>query len=61
MGNHFQVGTSFLSPLDRGINGDGGNDGWDTLELEFEEFLTTLYTFLYGDESRKALWDHEHL
>jgi hypothetical protein len=57
MGNCFQVGIGFLSHLDR-ISGNVGNDRWDKLELEFEEFLT-LYSFLYGDKDRKALvWDH---
>jgi hypothetical protein len=60
MGDRFQVGTEFLSPSDR-IYGDIGNDGWDDLELEFQEFLT-LYSFLYSDkEGRKSFWDHERL
>jgi hypothetical protein len=49
MGDRFQAGTDFLSPLDR-IYGDVGNDGWDDLEFEYEEFLT-LYSFFYGYEA----------
>jgi hypothetical protein len=59
MGDCFQVGTNFLTPHGR-IYGDVSNDGWDDLELEFEEFLA-LYTFLYMDDSRKDFWDHECL
>jgi hypothetical protein len=44
MSNRFQVGTDILSPMDR-IYGDASNDGWDDLELEYQEFLT-LYTLL---------------
>jgi hypothetical protein len=37
------------------IYGDVGNDGWDDLDLEFEEFLA-LYSFLYMDEPLD--WSH---
>jgi hypothetical protein len=61
MGNHFEVGTDFLSPVDRIYYSDLDNDGWNDLELEFEEFLT-MYTFLqHDDEGRKYFWDHQRL
>jgi hypothetical protein len=59
MSDCFQVGTDVLSPTDR-IYGDVGNDGWDDLELEYQEFLT-LYTVLFPDETRKSFWDHQRL
>jgi hypothetical protein len=60
MSDRFQAGTGFLSPTDS-IYGDVGNDGWDDLELECQEFLT-LYTLLFpDDDKRKSFWDHERL
>jgi hypothetical protein len=61
MGDRFEVGDDFMSDVDRTIYGDLDNDGWDDLELEFEEFLF-LYNFLQqDDEGRKSFWDHERL
>jgi hypothetical protein len=60
MGNCFQVGTEFLTPYDKFYGDVGSNDGWDDLDLEFEEFLS-IYSFLYMDNLRKAYWNHEHL
>jgi hypothetical protein len=59
MSDRVQPGADILSPSDR-IYGDVGNDGWDALELEFEEFLT-LYTLLFPVDTRKSFWDHERL
>jgi hypothetical protein len=57
MSVHFQVGTNVLHTTDV-IYGDVGNNGWDDLELEYQEFLT-LYTVLFPDNTRKCFWDHE--
>ncbi len=60
MSDRFQAGTGFLSPTDS-IYDDVGNDGWDDLELECQEFLN-LYTLLFpDDDKRKSFWDHERL
>jgi hypothetical protein len=59
MSDRFQVGTDVLSPTDR-IYRDVINDGWDDLELEYQDFLT-LYTVLFPDNKRKSFWDHERL
>ena len=61
MSDRFDVGDDFMSDDIDGIYGDVDNDGWDDLELEFEEFLT-LYNFLQQDEEkRKTFWDHQRL
>ena len=53
MSDRFDAGDDFMSDVD-GIYGDIENDGWDDLELEFEEFLT-LYNFLNHDgDERKS-------
>jgi hypothetical protein len=60
MGDRFELGDDFMSDVD-GVYGDLENDGWDDLELEFEEFLL-LYNFLQIDGGgRKSFWDHERL
>jgi hypothetical protein len=57
MGDRFELGDDFMSDVD-GVYGDLENDGWDDLELEFEEFLL-LYNFLQIDgDGRKCFWDH---
>ena len=60
MSDRWDVEDDFMSDVD-GVYGDIVNDGWDDLELEFEEFLT-LYNFLYFDgNGRKSFWDHDRL
>ena len=60
MGGRVDFGDDFMSDVDR-VYGDLENDGWDDLELEFEEFLN-LYNFLEHDkEKRKTFWDHHRL
>ena len=60
MGDRVDFGDDFMSDVDR-VYGDLENDGWDDLELEFEEFLN-LYNFLEHDkEKRKTFWDHDRL
>ena len=62
MSDRFDVDDDFMSDDVDGIYGDVDNDGWEDLEVDFEEFLT-LYNFLQSDEdkTRKTFWDHERL
>ncbi len=60
MGNRVDFGDDFMSDVDR-VYGDLENDGWDDLELEFEEFLL-LYNFIQIDgDGRMSCWEHERL
>jgi hypothetical protein len=49
-----------MSPFDI-MYGNVDSDGWDDMELEFEEVLTLYTFFLYGDEARMTFWDKNHL